>query len=339
MTRRQKAIGFFITLCVLLVGAAILGWIYWVVITELTVVRLVVGILLFGVMIAGLIVYTVFLVLEIKRNEEHDTFINSVTHELKTPLASIRLFAEMLDEGRVASDAKRAEYHRLLAGEAERLSTLIENVLDLGRLERGERAFDRRPQRVDEIVRDVVERFRPLAERDGISIETIVADSSNRSAWLADVDRGALAQALLNLLENARKYAREGKRVAVSLETPGAADPAANSGSTRAGTIRVVVRDFGSGVPRSDRELIFDRFRRGERQRDGSVPGLGLGLHVARSLVRAFEGEVDCEEPADGGAGAMFAITLPVASEAAVAFESGSASKRPDRAAAAEIAT
>ena len=115
MTRRQKAIGFFITLCVLLVGAAILGWIYWIFIIEkLTVVRLVVGILLFALIIAGLIIYTVFLVMEIKRAEEHDTFINSVTHELKTPLASIRLYLDTL-KARPLSDNQRSEFYDVMS--------------------------------------------------------------------------------------------------------------------------------------------------------------------------------------------------------------------------------
>src|SRR5215204_541999 len=112
MTRRQKAIGFFITFCVLLVGAAILLNIYWIVTTvkqvadtETHVVELLVGILLFALIIAGIIIYTVFLVMEIKRNEDHDTFINAVTHELKTPLASIRLYLDTL-KARPVSDTQ-----------------------------------------------------------------------------------------------------------------------------------------------------------------------------------------------------------------------------------------
>ena len=132
MTRRQKAIGFFITLCVLLVGAAILGWIYWIVITEkLTVVQLVVGILLFALIIAGLIVYTVFLVVEIKRNEEHDTFINSVTHELKTPLASIRLYLDTL-KARPVGDAQRQEFYDVMLADVERLRHTVDQVLKAG---------------------------------------------------------------------------------------------------------------------------------------------------------------------------------------------------------------
>ena len=106
MTRRQKAIGFFITLCVLLVGAAILLNVYWVVFTETPVV-LIVGILLFALIIAGIIVYTVFLVMEIKRNETH-TFINAVTHELKTPLASIRLYSTPSRPGRWPTHSARS---------------------------------------------------------------------------------------------------------------------------------------------------------------------------------------------------------------------------------------
>src|SRR5678810_1284636 len=132
MTGRHKAIGFFITLCVLLVGAAILGWIYWIVITEkLTVVQLVGGILLFALIIAGLIVYTVFLVLEIRRNEEHDTFINSVTHELKTPLASIRLYLETL-QSRTLTDEQRRGFYNVKLADAERLHRTVDQVLKAG---------------------------------------------------------------------------------------------------------------------------------------------------------------------------------------------------------------
>jgi signal transduction histidine kinase len=226
-------------------------------------------------------------------------FLTSVTHELKTPLASIRLFAEMLLEGRVASEAKRDEYHRLLAGETERLSTLIENVLDLGRLERGERALDVHEQPLDDVVRDTLERFAPLAERDGLALEA----KWPSAPLVASVDRGAVAQALLNLLDNARKYARSGGRAEVEL--------------ARAGELaRLAVRDFGPGVPEEERAAIFERFVRGERQQDGATPGLGLGLHLARSLVRALHGELECVAPRDGRGGACFVVTLPLATTA-----------------------
>src|SRR5919206_5020973 len=122
MTRRQKAIAFFVALCVLLVGAAISLNIGWIVITaERTGIRvLVFGIITFGLIIAGLIIYTVFLVLEIRRNEEHDTFINAVTHELKTPIASIRLYLETLQSRRV-EDPQRQEFYRIMQQDAERL--------------------------------------------------------------------------------------------------------------------------------------------------------------------------------------------------------------------------
>jgi two-component system phosphate regulon sensor histidine kinase PhoR len=222
-------------------------------------------------------------------------FLTNVTHELKTPLASIRLFAEMLLEGRVESEAKRGEYHRLLAGESERLSALIENVLDLGRLERGERALDLKPRRMDELTREILERIAPLAARDGLTIATRGLDLPCE----ASCDRGALAQALVNLLDNSRKYAAAGGKVEVALERDG-------------GVARLCVRDFGPGIPEEERERIFEPFVRGERQRDGAIPGLGLGLHLARSLLRAQHGELRCTAPGDGGAGVCFVAELPL---------------------------
>jgi two-component system phosphate regulon sensor histidine kinase PhoR len=235
-------------------------------------------------------------------------FLTNVTHELKTPLASIRLFSEMLLDGRVESEAKRDEYHRLLAGESERLSALIENVLDLGRIERGERALDLASRRVDELAREVVERFAPLAARDGVSIETRGLDAP----CAAVCDRGAFAQALVNLLDNSRKYAASGGQIEVALERAAGAG-VDRGGGQDLGLVRVCVRDFGPGIPEEERARIFEPFVRGERQRDGAIAGLGLGLHLARTLARAQGGELVCEAP-DGG-GARFVLTLPAATE------------------------
>ena len=139
MTRRQKAIGFFITLCVLLVGAAILLNIYWIVITEKQLVELLVGILLFALIIAGIIIYTVFLVMEIKRNEDHDTFINAVTHELKTPLASMRLYLDTL-KARPVSDPQRQEFYDVMLADVERLRHTVDQVLKAGVVREKQRA-------------------------------------------------------------------------------------------------------------------------------------------------------------------------------------------------------
>ncbi|MCA8944164.1 MAG: HAMP domain-containing histidine kinase [Planctomycetes bacterium] len=218
-------------------------------------------------------------------------FLQSVTHELKTPLASIRLLAERLEHGRVGPD-RQLEYFGLLADEATRLSVLIENVLDLGRIERGERAYDRRTCGVAEVVHEAIDVFRPLAQRDGMRVRAEV----ELDGIEAKIDRGAIVQALLNVLENARKYAAGSEGVVVR--------------ATRSGDDVVIdVRDFGPGVPADEREAIFERFRRGARQQHGNVAGVGLGLHLARSIVRAHGGDVVCVEPE--GEGAEFRIRLP----------------------------
>ena len=131
MTRRQKAIAFFVALCVLLVAAAVSLNIGWIVINARRVTPLVLGIISFALIIAGLIVYTVFLVLEIKRNEDHDTFINAVTHELKTPIASMRLYLQTL-QSRDVDEARRREFYDIMLADADRLHRTVEQVLKAG---------------------------------------------------------------------------------------------------------------------------------------------------------------------------------------------------------------
>jgi signal transduction histidine kinase len=225
-------------------------------------------------------------------------FLTSVTHELKTPLSSIRLFTEMLAEDRVPSETKRKEYHRLLAGEAGRLSALVENVLDLGRMERGERSYDQRDEDLVALVEEAVDLFRPIAEAEGMEIQF---ENASGEAVQVSVDRTALMQSLLNLFENARKYASQGGQLELHLEE-------------RDGEARLRIQDLGPGIPAAERESVFERFRRGESQRSGSVPGVGLGLYLARRILRTHGGELEAVDPPQGFPGACFLLRLPLAS-------------------------
>ncbi len=221
-------------------------------------------------------------------------FLTGVTHELKTPLAAIRLVADVLRDDDVPPGRQR-EYFALLAGETARLSGLIENVLDLGRSERGERVYDLRAGDLAAVVRDAVTTFAPLSQRSGIAI----AVHEGVATAPAAIDHGALMQALLAVLENARKYAAAGQRI--ELTTAG-----------RAGTFEVTVRDFGAGVPADERETVFDRFQRGSAHRHGAIPGVGLGLFLARAIVEHHGGTLRCEPPPEG-TGACFVFSLPLA--------------------------
>jgi two-component system phosphate regulon sensor histidine kinase PhoR len=223
-------------------------------------------------------------------------FLTGVTHELKTPVAAIRLVADVLTDDDVPPDKQR-EYFGLLAGESARLSMLVENVLDLGQMERGERAYDLRPGDLAEVVREAVMLFTPLGKRAGLQLE--LHEGAPRA--VATLDRGALMQALLNVLENARKYAADGKRLEVSTTAGG-------------GAFTIAVRDYGDGVAAAEREAIFTRFQRGASHQHGSIPGVGLGLYLARTIVQRHGGELRCVEPAQGP-GALFVFTLPLRSE------------------------
>jgi len=225
-------------------------------------------------------------------------FSTTVTHELRTPLAAIRLLAEMLADGRARG--REAEYYGMLVGEAARLSMLIENVLDLGRIERGERAQDPRPVELSPVVDETLALFTPLAHRDGLRVEW---RDELPTAQRVVVDRGGLVQALVCVLDNARKYGAAGGVVEVV---------AARDGSR----VLLRIRDRGPGVPEDERERIFDRFVRGSAHAHGSTPGVGIGLYLARAIVRRMGGDLVCERPDDGGPGACFTMSLPEESSA-----------------------
>lgn len=224
-------------------------------------------------------------------------FLTTVTHELKTPLASIRLLGEMLAEGR--AKGREDEYYRMLAGEAGRLSMLIENVLDLGRLERGERAYDLRPVDVGEVVTETLRLFAPVAAQAGLRV---VWHDGSGGPMLAHVDRGALVQALVSVLDNARKYGGKSAGSEADIEV---------ATSRRDGALAIDVEDHGTGVPADERERIFARFVRGRDHAHGAVPGVGIGLYLARTIARRLGGDLVCTARASGEAGARFTFSLP----------------------------
>jgi len=296
VTRRQKAIAFFVALCVLLVAAAIslnIGWI--VIIAERTRLSvLIFGIITFGLIIAGLIIYTVFLVLEIRRNEEHDTFINAVTHELKTPIASIRLYLETLQSRTLTDDQRRGFYDVMLA-DAERLHRTVDQVLKAGALSQKPKAVARAPVDMSALARESV----ALAlARHHLDAGAIVLESHDAGPLMVRGDLEELRTVVTNLLDNAVKYSNDAVRVIVAVAAPSP------------DTVWVRVQDRGVGIPHKQLKRIFRRFYRVQTRGLKQVKGTGLGLYIVRSIARAHGGRVFAQSEGEGR-GATFTLELP----------------------------
>jgi signal transduction histidine kinase len=218
-------------------------------------------------------------------------FVSGVSHELRTPLAQIRMFAETLVLGRVRTDDERRRSLEIIDQEARRLTHLVENLLYFSRSERQSLRVAPVPTLLGPVVRGMVESFTPLAETRHVRLVTSLPDGV-----VASVDESALRQMLLNLLDNAVKYVPSGQTVTVGL-------------SSEDGRARICVDDAGPGIPPADRERIWDRFWRLERDRGSAVAGTGIGLSVVRELV-ALHGGRTWAEDAPGGRGARFVIEL-----------------------------
>jgi two-component system phosphate regulon sensor histidine kinase PhoR len=231
-------------------------------------------------------------------------FVANVSHELKTPLALIRMFAEMLRSGRVTTEEKRQEYLAVIDKESERLSALIENVLDFARLERGRQAFDLQLGDAGAAVLTATDAFRNRTEREGIELVVDIQPNLPTTA----LDEKAIQLAVINLLDNALKYAPESKEIRVEV-----------SQEQQAVTIRV--QDQGPGVAHADRERIFERFVRvPPRPKTSESPtppvrGSGIGLSLVRNIAENHGGRAWVEDGPKGGS--SFVLRLPLRSPSA----------------------
>ncbi|HEU5261311.1 MAG TPA: HAMP domain-containing sensor histidine kinase [Gemmatimonadales bacterium] len=223
-------------------------------------------------------------------------FVSGVSHELRTPLAQIRMFSETLLLGRVRSEDERRRSLEIVDQEARRLTHLVENLLHFSRSERQVTRLSPAPARLAPLVREAVEGFAPLATARGVTLRVEAGEEV-----VASVDADALRQMLLNLLDNAVKYGPPGQLVTVGVvATPTCA--------------RIWVDDEGPGIPPADRERVWDRFWRLERDRGSAIAGTGIGLAVVRELVALHGGRAWVE---DAPSGARFVIELPLPGSAA----------------------
>jgi signal transduction histidine kinase len=234
-------------------------------------------------------------------------FVSGVSHELRTPLAQIRMFSETLMLGRVRSETEQLRSLEIIDQEARRLTHLVENLLHFSRSERQAARLSPAPAPLAPLVRQAAEAFSPLAAARGVILATELHDG-----LVAPVDADALRQMLLNLLDNAVKYGPVEQTITVGLR-----------GS--AGRARIWVEDQGPGIPAADRERIWDRFWRLERDRGSAVAGTGIGLSVVRELAALHGGRVWAEDAP--GRGARFVIELPLVPEPEAAPE-----RAPERA-------
>lgn len=236
---------------------------------------------------------------EIVLARQKTDFVSNVSHELKTPLTSIRMFSELLAENRVADPAKQHSYLQIISAEAGRLTRLINNVLDFSRMERGEKKYNFQPCNLTETVRATAETFRPHLEAAGFKFDCEI--TSAPISIRADAD--AISQIIVNLLSNAEKYSGERKEIELQLSQQQLPLP----------HVEIKILDRGSGIPRGSEDKIFEKFYRAHNSLSSGIQGSGLGLTIARQIARAHGGDVVCE-PRDGG-GSCFILRLPVQKE------------------------
>jgi len=295
ITSRRKAIAFFLTLGVGLAAVAVAVGMGWVILNWQEGIKVFLGVIFFGAIIAGIILNTIFLIREIRRNEQHDSFINAVTHELKTPIASIRLYLQTLQRRDVDED-RRKEFYRLMLDDTDRLLGTVEQVLRAGKAGLKKTALLRSNFDFADLVQDCVSAARTSHHLQDDALRFECAPIGTGASVLGDPEE--LRTAVSNVLENAIKYSGEKIDVAVRVESPDEK------------RVLLSVRDRGVGIPAPELKRIFKRFYRVPNRAVASVKGTGLGLFIVRAIAKKHGGRVFAESPGEGH-GTTVVMELP----------------------------
>ena len=290
--RRRKTAIFFLILGIILSALAVVLNIGWILLNLRQVALLVFGVIFFVIIITGLILNTIFLLREIRRNEQHDAFLNAVTHELKTPIASIKLYLETL-KSRELTPEKRREFYDIMLDDNERLLGTVEQVLQASRAREKQREMNLAEIDLAEVLKETVERVRAQRHLGDSTIRFTVPPTPVKVLG----DRGELQTAITNLLDNAIKYSPDEPRISLRLTSNGS-------------YAEIYVRDNGIGIDRADLKRIFKRFYR-VPNKSVEVKGTGLGLPIVRSIIERHGGRIKAESRGEGK-GTTFIIRLPM---------------------------
>ena len=227
-------------------------------------------------------------------NRMKSNFVSSVSHELRAPIASIRLMAERLRAGKVKQDDKRSEYFGFIEQESRRLATLVENVLDFSRIEDGRKTYNFQETDIAQLATDTTQLMQPLAREQKVTLLTEFHPPEEQPS----IDALEIQQALVNLIDNAIKYSPQGKTVTVGLE----------NGSPE--KFRLWVQDHGPGIPREEQKRIFQRFYRIGSELERETQGVGIGLAIVRHTAEAHGGSISVDSRP--GEGSRFTLELPI---------------------------
>lgn len=291
--RRRKTAIFFLVFGICLIASAVALNVGWILLNLREVALMVLGIIFFSAIITGLILNMIFLLKEMRRNEQQDAFLNAVTHELKTPIASIKLYLETL-KTRDVSEQKRREFYDVMLADSNRLLSTVEQVLQASRTREKERSFNLSEVDVNKILSETVEivRTRYNLEKDIINFL-----SSEENAKISG-DEGELQTVFLNLLDNAVKYSRDLVKIVVKLRI------------TPQNKIEIYIRDNGIGLAPGDLKRIFNRFYRVQNASTADKKGTGLGLFIVNSIVKKHGGRITAKSRGENK-GTSFLLQFP----------------------------
>ena len=290
---RRKAAIFFLVLGICLIALTVALNVGWILLNLQQIALLVFGIIFFAIIITGLTLNTIFLVREIRRNEQHDAFLNAVTHELKTPIASIRLYLETL-QTRPVSEEKRQEFYNVMLADSNRLLNTVEQVLQASRTREKNHLLNIGEINLTDLLKESIERVKVSYGLGEDAISFNPADSDIRVSG----DANELQTVFKNLLENAVKYSADNIKITVAVRNL----------NEKFAVIRI--KDSGIGIAPAELRRIFKRFYRVPSLTMQKTKGTGLGLFIVRSIVKKHRGKIFAESKGEG-TGTTFIVQLP----------------------------